>query len=188
MEWTEQASASPQTKPRGPTRKTSLVLPHLHVLDSHCTSVVLTNQESIGSPSVQSPTMSSTKSRAEIDTILSAIPHKARGPGGSAAVIKDGEVVSQLSWGYANLEQRVPMSATTVLPICSISKQMVCLAMTSLCRNPTPAMLMKDQSPWELMTAEMKRLLPHLDGHPDGELRLEHLFNMQSGIRDYWVM
>lgn len=127
-------------------------------------------------------------STPDIDQILSAIPHLHRGPGGSAAVLKDGEVIGQSSWGYANLNTRAPMTPDTLMPICSISKQMVCLAMVSLCRDPTPAMLVKKEDPWQLLDAELKRMLPHLVGLPDGELTVAHLCHMQSGIRDYWAM
>lgn len=123
-----------------------------------------------------------------VDQILAALPHLYRGPGGSAAILKDGEVLGQRSWGYANLEKRAEMLPSTVLPICSISKQMVCLTLVSLCRNPTPAMLLKNETPLELLNAELKKVLPHVVGSPDGELRVDHLYNMQSGLRDYWAM
>ena len=75
------------------------------------------------------------------------------------------------------------MTPDTILPICSISKQMVSLTAVSLCRNPTPAMLMKEQDPWQQLEAELKKMLPYLEG-----LHVDHLYNMQSGIRDYWAM
>jgi CubicO group peptidase (beta-lactamase class C family) len=119
----------------------------------------------------------------DMQSILASIPHRYRGPGGSAAVLKDGEVIASRSWGYANLDQRAVMTPDTILPICSISKHMVCLAAVSLCRNPTLAMLLNEQDPWQQLEAELKKMLPHLEG-----LHVDHLYNMQSGMRDYWAM
>ena len=127
-------------------------------------------------------------SAREVDSILAKFSHVYRGPGGSAAVLRNGELLAHLSFGYANLDERAQMMPNTLLPICSISKQMVCLAMVSLCRDPTPAMLARKQEPVEQMKMELNKMLPHLAGLPEGELKLEHLYNMQSGIRDYWAM
>jgi CubicO group peptidase (beta-lactamase class C family) len=39
------------------------------------------------------------------------------------------------------------------------------------------------------MEAELHRLLPHLKGAESGaDLKVADLYNMQSGIRDYWAM
>lgn len=124
-----------------------------------------------------------TNTTSNIDDILASVPHQVRGPGGSAAVIKDGKLLGYRVWGYANLDARAPMTPTTLLPICSISKQMVCLAAVSLAKSPTHSMLLKHADPWQLMNEELKRLLPHLDG-----ITVNDLWNMQSGIRDYWCL
>ncbi len=147
-------------------------------------------------------------SEANMEEVLRSIPHLYRGPGGCAAVLKDGALLGKHCWGYANLDERAPMSASTIMPICSvslrihavsisirgsanrharrfqISKQFICLATVSLCRTPTPAMLMRKESPWEQLQAEMESLLPEIGK----QLKVEELANMQSGIRDYWAM
>ncbi|KAK5126508.1 hypothetical protein LTR08_004760 [Meristemomyces frigidus] len=130
-----------------------------------------------------------TASTPNIESVLSGFPHLVRGPGGVAAVLKDGQVVGQSAWGYADLEQRIPMTAQTQFPICSISKQMVCLTMVSLERKPTSLMLERKQEPAEQFEAELRKLLPHLAQAEDGhQVTVANLYNMQSGIRDYWAM
>lgn len=47
-------------------------------------------------------------------------------PGGAAAIVKDGELVAQHCWGFANIDSREPVTSETVFPICSISKQYAC--------------------------------------------------------------
>lgn len=125
----------------------------------------------------------------EINDILTNLPHLRPGTGGVAAIVRDGKVLGKKAWGYADLDQRVPMTTKTVFPICSISKQMVCLAMQSLLQKPTTSMVERKESPEEQMQAELHKLLPHLK-HAEGgaDLKVADLYNMQSGIRDYWAM
>jgi CubicO group peptidase (beta-lactamase class C family) len=124
-----------------------------------------------------------------VNEILNQVPHLRRGTGGVAAVVKDGKVVGKKVWGYADLDQRIPMTMQTVFPICSISKQMVCLVMQSLLQKPTASMAERKESPEEQMEAELHKLLPHLKVAKGGDdLKVADLYNMQSGIRDYWAM
>ena len=128
-------------------------------------------------------------SNPDVQKILNAIPHVQRGTGGVVAILKDGKVVGQRAWGYANLDSRIPMTSRTAFPICSISKQMVCLTMVSLMRKPTAVMLESKEDPAKLFDAELKKLLPDLVKSKEGDqLTVPDLYNMQSGIRDYWAM
>lgn len=123
-----------------------------------------------------------------IDEILAAVPHLSTGPGGVVAVVKDGALLGQRAWGYADLDNRIPMTSKTQFPICSISKQMVCLAMESLLRGPTPLMLERDCDAAKQFEDELQKLLPNLKcGGQDG-VTVPDLYNMQSGIRDYWAL
>ena len=125
----------------------------------------------------------------KVNDILNSLPHLRRGTGGVAAVVKDGKVVGKKAWGYADLDLRVPMTTKTVFPICSISKQMICLVMQSLLQKPTASMAERKESPEEQMEAELHRLLPHLkDAEGGADLKVADLYNMQSGVRDYWAM
>ncbi|KAF2774322.1 beta-lactamase/transpeptidase-like protein [Teratosphaeria nubilosa] len=127
-----------------------------------------------------------TATSPDVDRILASVPHLQSGPGGAIGVVKDGKVVGTRIWGYADLDRRVPMTAQTHFPICSISKQMVCLVMQSLLQKLAPPMLERKIDPAEQFEEELRRLLPNLKDR--GDLRFADLYNMQSGIRDYWAM
>jgi CubicO group peptidase (beta-lactamase class C family) len=124
---------------------------------------------------------------ASILDILADVPSRFRGPGGAVAVLKDGKLAGQQCWGYADLHRRIPMTADTLLPICSITKQMLCGLLTDLERNPTPAMTARSDEPAEQLAGQLGRLLdPNL--LQDTGLTMRHLCNNQSGIRDYWAL
>ncbi|TKA64490.1 hypothetical protein B0A55_10728 [Friedmanniomyces simplex] len=116
-----------------------------------------------------------------IQRTLESVPSKFRGPGGAVAVVKDGELAGKHVWGYANLDVGVPMTPTTIFPICSISKQMVCLVLTDLLQND------KDKAFEDALTKALHELLPH-DVVANKELTVERLVAMQSGLRDYWAL
>ena len=110
--------------------------------------------------------------------LIESISTQYRGPGGAAALLKDGEVVGKHTWGYANLEKRIPMTADTILPICSISKQFVCLTLGALLQKAGAA---------EKADKALRDLLPSSIAS-DKDLTTERLAAMQSGIRDYWAL
>lgn len=116
-----------------------------------------------------------------INNVLDTIPCLYRGPGGAAAVIRNGKVESQYAWGYADLDRRIPMTTKTHFPICSISKQMLCLVIASLRKEPTSLMDKSSETSDKQLSAELKRLLPELMDSGDSELTVQHLVNMQSG-------
>lgn len=126
-------------------------------------------------------------SKADIETALQNVEEEYRGPGGAVAVVHNGQVYRRV-WGFADMEQRIPMSPRTHLPLCSISKQMACLAMVDLIQNPTPAMKAREGVPEEQLTKELDSMLPQLANVEGGPLQIAHLHRMQSGIRDYWAM
>ncbi|KAH8880947.1 beta-lactamase-type transpeptidase [Thozetella sp. PMI_491] len=122
-----------------------------------------------------------------VQQILQKVPQLYRGPGGAVAVVKDGELVGEHVWGYANLNKHIPLASDTIMPICSISKQMVCGLLTDLERNPTPVMRERGTDAKTQFSDELRRLLrPELFDNTGLELR--HLCNNQSGIRDYWAL
>jgi CubicO group peptidase (beta-lactamase class C family) len=117
-------------------------------------------------------------SNADVQRLLESVSSQFRGPGGVCALLKDGEVIGQHAWGYADLEKRIPMTAYTILPICSISKQFVCLVLADLLREPGVA---------EKADAVLHEMLPQsLSDNKD--LTIDRLAHMQSGIRDYWAL
>lgn len=100
-----------------------------------------------------------------LDQVLRNAQNKIRGPGGAVAIVQKGEIVTQHVWGYADMDRAIPLRPQTLIPICSISKQMVCLVMVDLIRNPTPAMAKDDGSTiMDKLQAELEKLLPQLAG------------------------
>ncbi len=104
---------------------------------------------------------------------LDALPQRFPGPGGVAGVVKDGAVVAARAWGYADLAARRPMTPTTRLPICSISKQFTCGVL--LDRIGDPARL----------DGRVAEFLPQ---YRDALPQATDLCHNQSGLRDYWAL
>src|SRR3978361_1974648 len=97
------------------------------------------------------------KQAHEVQQILETVPSLYRGPGGAVAIIREGELIAEKTWGYADLDRRVPVTSQTLMPICSISKQMVCALMMDLENNPPPELAAN--GPFE---AQMESNLPKL--------------------------
>lgn len=121
-----------------------------------------------------------------VQQILEAIPSIYRGPGGAIAIVKDGELIAQKTWGYANLDERIPITPQTIMPICSISKQMVCALLLDLENNP-PSEVAVNGPFRDQMEKKIKDILPKSITE-DGKLTVRHLCDMQSGLRDYWAV
>lgn len=127
-------------------------------------------------------------SPADVETALQSVEETYRGPGGCVAVVHSDGHVARRVWGFADMEKRIPMTSQVQIPICSISKQMVCLALVDVMRNPTPAMVARGSDAEEQLNAELRELLPQLANVQGGPPTMAHLHSMQSGIRDYWAM
>lgn len=108
-----------------------------------------------------------------LDRVLASIPSEYRGPGGALAVVKDGETIARHAWGYANLERHIPMTAATLMPICSISKEFTCSAILDVLGDPAT------------LDAAVQEYLPHLEGPRPTAV---DLCNNQSGLRDYLAL
>ncbi|HYZ62208.1 MAG TPA: D-aminopeptidase [Acetobacteraceae bacterium] len=108
-----------------------------------------------------------------LDAVLNLLPRTYPGPGGAAAVLRDGQVLARHSWGWANAERRIPFTPRTLFRLCSITKQFTCAAV--LDAFPDPSALDDD----------VKRRLPLLREKAPGAL---HLCHNQSGLRDYWAV
>merc|ERR1711977_153290 len=122
----------------------------------------------------------------EDQQILETTPSQYRGPGGALAVLNDGEVIAQKTWGYANLDKRLPVHSKTLFPICSISKQMVCALLFDLEETPPPELSGKGSFA-DLMDEALKRMVPEAITKDSG-LTVRQLCDMQSGLRDYWAL
>jgi CubicO group peptidase (beta-lactamase class C family) len=126
------------------------------------------------------------KQAQEIQQILETIPSVYRGPGGAIAVLKDGELIAEKTWGYADLNRRIPVTSQTLMPICSISKQMVCALLMDLENNPPPEVAAN--GPFEEQMEKALRDLIPKSLTSNNSLTVRHLCDMQSGLRDYWAL
>jgi D-aminopeptidase len=108
---------------------------------------------------------------AAMEKALETVPIAYPGAGGAIAVVREGEVLARHSWGWADLERRLPFTPQTLFRVCSISKQFTCATMLSHFPDPT------------VLDADVRARMPLLEGAP-GALQLAH---NQSGLRDYWA-
>lgn len=108
-----------------------------------------------------------------LERAIATLPQRYPGPGGVAGIVKDGKVVLRHSWGYADLATRQLMTAETLVPICSITKQLTCAALLDAVGDPA-----------ELDRA-LDAYLPLLEGKRP---TVAHLCHNQSGLRDYWAL
>ena len=108
-----------------------------------------------------------------LDRALDRLPRAYPGPGGAAAVLRDGEVVARHAWGWANAERRIPFTPRTLFRMCSVTKQFTC----ALVRDAFP-----DPS---VLDGDVQARLPMLEEARPGAL---HLCHNQSGLRDYWAV
>jgi D-aminopeptidase len=111
--------------------------------------------------------------KSRLETAVRSLPSLYRGPGGVVAVVKEGEVLVRHAWGYADVEHRVPMSAATLMPICSISKQFTCATLLESVGDPA------------VLDAALEAYLPDIEGKRP---TVADLCNNQSGLRDYWAL
>ncbi|NVN02867.1 MULTISPECIES: D-aminopeptidase [Asaia] len=107
-----------------------------------------------------------------LERALTALPSTYPGPGGAAAVIREGEVIGRHSWGFANAETRLPFTPQTLFRLCSITKQFTCALLDEFA----------DKTPFD---AAIASYLPKLEEAPPGIMDLAH---NQSGLRDYWAV
>lgn len=108
-----------------------------------------------------------------LDDILQQLPRTYPGPGGAAAVLRNGEVLVRHSWGWANAERRIPFTPRTLFRMCSITKQFTCTLVLDAFPDPS------------VLDADIRARLPLLQQPAPGAL---HLCHNQSGLRDYWAV
>ncbi len=94
-------------------------------------------------------------------------------PGCALGVIKDGALIYKRGYGMANLEQNVPISATSIFDIGSTSKQFAATCIVLLAQQ---GKLSVDD--------EVRRYVPELPdyGKP---ITIRHILTHTSGLRDY---
>jgi len=94
-------------------------------------------------------------------------------PGLAVAVVRDGKLLLSTGYGLANLEDRVPITSSTVFDIASVSKQFAGLAVAMLVEQGKVR-----------LTDDIRKYIPEL---PDmGQtITVDHLLHHTSGLRDW---
>ena len=110
---------------------------------------------------------------AALDKAVHTLPSLYKGPGGVVTVVKDGVVVVRHAWGHADVRKRIPMSSTTLMPICSITKEFTCAVLLDAIGDPST------------LDGGLAEYLPHFKGALPSTA---DLCNNQSGLRDYWAL
>ncbi len=108
-----------------------------------------------------------------LERALDALPRGYPGPGGAAAVLRDGEVLVRHAWGWADAERRIPFTPRTLFRMCSVTKQFTCALVLDAFADPSA------------LDGDVAARLPLLEGQAPGAL---HLCHNQSGLRDSWAL
>jgi len=114
----------------------------------------------------------------EIDRFIEDQMARAKLPGLSAAVIRDGRVVWTGAYGWADVAARRPVGTETRFQLASVSKTI------------TATVIMRQVERGRLdLDADVNVMLPfrvRSPSHPDAVITLRHLMTHTSGIRDNW--
>lgn len=94
-------------------------------------------------------------------------------PGLAVAVVRDGKVLFNKGAGYANLEQHIPITSSTVFDVASVSKQFTGLAVAMLIQQGKVA-----------LTDDIRKYIPELQVMPT-PITVNHLLHHTSGMRDW---
>lgn len=108
-----------------------------------------------------------------LERALDALPQRFKGPAGVAGVVHEGRVIARRAWGFADLATRQAMTAQTLLPICSITKQFTCALLLDQIGEPS------------VLDAKVRAFLPDFT---DPLPTVKQLCDNQSGLRDYWAL
>lgn len=115
---------------------------------------------------------------ADLDSFILRTMELQHMPGVAAAVVSDGEIVWTGTYGYANIEENIPVTDSTLFWIASISKTFTGAALLQL---------------WEAGDIELdddiNDYLPfevHNPHYPDSTITFRNLLTHTSSLRDNW--
>ncbi|MEQ1690192.1 MAG: serine hydrolase domain-containing protein [Gemmatimonas sp.] len=94
-------------------------------------------------------------------------------PGLAVSVVRDGKVLFAKGYGLANIEHRIPNTASTVFDVASVSKQFAGLAVAMLVQQGKVA-----------LTDDIRKYIPELQVMPT-PITVDHLLHHTSGMRDW---
>lgn len=111
-------------------------------------------------------------SATEVDALFRAFTDGVQ-PGVAVAVIRDGEVLFERAYGYADLEKQVPIDRNTAFRLASASKQFAAMAVMMLAEDGALSL----EDPVGLH-------VPELTGYKD--IKIRHLLWHTGGLPDYY--
>ena len=120
----------------------------------------------------------SPKNPSDLDRFILDGMKNAKVPGLAAAVVKNGKVAWTGAYGWANREQKIPVTDDTLFQIASVSKPVTACAVMQLVEQGKLS-----------LDADVNEVLPfpvRNPKHPKVPITLKHLLTHTSGIRDNW--
>jgi len=115
---------------------------------------------------------------SELDRFILEGMKETKVPGLAAAVVKKGKVLWTGTYGWANREQRIPVTEDTLFQVASVSKPVTACAVMQLVEQGKLS-----------LDADVNEVLPfpvRNPKHPKIPITLKHLLSHTSGIRDNW--
>ncbi|MCC2617217.1 beta-lactamase family protein [Aestuariibacter halophilus] len=107
----------------------------------------------------------------EVDALINTIMAERHIPGLQLAVVRDGKIIKQASYGVSNIQDQVPVSDKTVFPINSMTKAFTGVALVQLAEqghlsldDPIGKHLPDLPKDWQAM--KIKHLMAHTAGLP----------------------
>jgi len=120
----------------------------------------------------QSNSQTGGKNKMEIDILFQKY-NQPNTPGAAVLIAKEGEELYKKGFGYANLEENIPVTPTTYFRLASVSKQF------------TAACILKLIEAGKLkLTTTLTELFNNFPAY-GSEITIEHLLNHTSGLIDY---
>lgn len=107
-----------------------------------------------------------------VDSLFSRFDSTAS-PGLAVAVVREGRVLLSKGYGLASLEQRVPITSSTVFDVASVSKQFTGLAVAMLVAQGKVG-----------LRDDIRRYIPELRDQ-GRTITIDHLLHHTSGLRDW---
>jgi len=120
----------------------------------------------------------SPKNPSDLDRFILDGMKEAKVPGLAAAVVKKDKVLWTGAYGWANREQKVPVTNDTLFQVASVSKPVTACAVMQLVEQGKLS-----------LDADVNEVLPfpaRNPKHPQVPITLKHLLTHTSGIRDNW--
>src|ERR1041385_6390379 len=113
-----------------------------------------------------------TANESKVDKLFSASDREGS-PGATLVIVTDGAVAYERGYGYANLEDRVPITPQTIFDAASVAKQFTGLSIAMLAGKGKIS-----------LDDEIRKYLPDVP-HFGKPISIHHLLHHTSGLRDW---